>query len=117
MQDIKPRGITGLKLVTSIFNVANMAGQTGRNNKTMAECVKDTLENLRIAVDLPVQINTADEYAQLFESAFNAAALELVAHNKIPSPLATQHGALKLIEYLKGQNVIKLAPTLKQEIY
>lgn len=117
MHAIRPRKLTSIRLLTSIFNTADMVGQAGRQHKTMQQCVRDTLQNQKFDIQMPIEIKTADEYATLFESAFNAATMNLIDRQKIPSPKAVELQAEKLIEFLKGQNVIKVATKLQQEIY
>ena len=117
MHAIRPRKLTSIRLLTSIFNTADIVGQAGRQHKTMQQCVRDTLKNQNFDIQMPIEIKTADEYVTLFESAFNAATLNLTANNKAPTPKAVELQAEKLIEFLKGQNVIKVATKLQQEIY
>tara|TARA_R110002124_G_scaffold64985_2_gene177897 strand:+ start:720257 stop:720610 length:354 start_codon:yes stop_codon:yes gene_type:complete len=117
MSKIKPSKNTSIPLLASLFNSAYTTSPNARGHKTLNESIQSVLESNQFDIQTPLAINTADEYTMLFTAVFNNAAINFVTQGQIASPLAIDIEANKIISYLEGNKIIKIAKPLTQHIY
>lgn len=119
MTKIKPSKSASIELLTALFNITNATNKDCLTEPTMKQNVEKVLNKNGFSIDLPLVIKTADDYTRLYTQAFNFAAQSAVwdlKHRKI-GPDGADKQAHKVIQYMEGQGIIKVAKSLVQEIY
>lgn len=130
--DLTAQKSSAIQLLVTMFSAANNMSHEARGKTSQTKTVEKMLTQEGINLDLPLKINTSDEYTQLYSAAFNAAAIAknaeyandyaigaayAAAGISKPSPEkvtidSINSAAKKMISYMDGQGAIAIKKPL-----
>ena len=130
--DLTTQKNTAIQILVTMFSAANNMSHEARGRISQTKAVEKVLTQEGINLDLPLKINTSDEYTQLYSAAFNAAAIAKNAEYASDYAIGTAYAAAgitkpspekvtmdsinsaakKMISYMDGQGAIAIKKPL-----
>jgi|GEM_PF-5001476 len=131
--DITAQKSSAIQLLVTMFSAANNMSHETRGKASQTKTVEKILTQEGINLDLPLKINTSDEYTQLYSAAFNAAAIAKnaeyasdyaisvgytaagISSHPFPEKVtidSINSAAKKMISYMNGQGAIAIKKPL-----